>query len=120
MSTTSSTNQHGQGASHATDPQNASSVPVKAQEAVRYLSSHPSKPLNLIPPQVPASVEHKLPDALHDTNSNKETGKVSHATGSSIVPQTLQEGLPEKVEKVVPNAIHDTKGATFSDGSVGK
>ncbi|PIA94640.1 hypothetical protein CB0940_08393 [Cercospora beticola] len=102
MSTTSSTNQHGQGASHATDPQNASSVPGKAQEAV------------------PASVEHKLPDALHDTNSNKETGKVSHATGSSIVPQTLQEGLPEKVEKVVPNAIHDTKGATFSDGSVGK
>jgi hypothetical protein len=45
---------------------------------------------------------------------------VSHATGKSIVPQTLQEGLPEKVEKVVPNAIHDTKGATFSDGSVGK
>lgn len=25
-----------------------------------------------------------------------------------------------QVEKVVPNAIHDTKGATFSDGSVGK
>jgi hypothetical protein len=36
------------------------------------------------------------------------------------VPKVLQEGLPEKVEKVVPNAIHDTKGAKFSDGSVGK
>lgn len=47
MSTTSSTNQHGQGASHATDPQNASSVPGKAQEAVRSLSSHPPKSLKL-------------------------------------------------------------------------
>jgi hypothetical protein len=36
------------------------------------------------------------------------------------VPQALQEGLPEKVEKIVPNKLHDTKGATFSDGSVGK
>ena len=32
----------------------------------------------------------------------------SHAVGDSIVPQTLQEKLPESVEKVVPNAIHDT------------
>jgi hypothetical protein len=29
-------------------------------------------------------------------------------------------GVPEKLEKVLPNAIHDTKGAQFSDGSVGK
>ncbi|KAI5362489.1 hypothetical protein Slin15195_G061460 [Septoria linicola] len=98
----SSTNEHGQGASHAKDPQNASIVPEKAQEAV------------------PKSVEEKIPDAAHDTGSNKHTGKVSHATGDSKVPQTLQEGLPEKIEKVVPNAIHDTKGAKFSDGSVGK
>jgi hypothetical protein len=61
--------------------------------------------------KVPSSVEHKIPDAAHDTNSNKDTGKVSHATGDSKVPQWLQEGLPEKVEKAVPNAIHDTKGA---------
>jgi hypothetical protein len=79
----------------------------------------------------------QLPDSVHDTGSNSETGKVSHATGKSIVPQVshtsvppyncmvywlhhqaLQEGLPEKVEKIVPNAIHDTKGAKFSDGSV--
>ena len=72
------------------------------------------------PFQVPSSVEHQLPDAVHNTGSNKETGKVSHATGDSKVPQALQEGLPEKVEKVVPNAIHDTSGAKFSDGSVSK
>ena len=60
------------------------------------------------------------PDALHDTGANPETGKVSHATGDSKVPQFLQEGLPEKVEKAVPNAIHDTSGAKLSDGSVSK
>lgn len=65
-------------------------------------------------------MEEKIPDAAHNTGSNDKTGKVSHATGDSKVPQTLQEGLPEKIEKIVPNAIHDTKGATFSDGSVGK
>ncbi|KAK4893401.1 hypothetical protein LTR27_008297 [Elasticomyces elasticus] len=97
-----SANESGQGVSHAKAGGAASQVPGKAQEAV------------------PASVEHKLPDALHDTGSNKETGKVSHATGDSIVPKTLQEGLPEKVEKIVPNAIHDTSGAKFSDGSVSK
>ena len=43
--------------------------------------------------------------ALHDTGDNPNTGKVSHATGKSIGPQTLQEGLPEKVEKVVPNSL---------------
>jgi hypothetical protein len=69
--------------------------------------------------QVPSSVEHQLPDAVHNTGSNKDTGKVSHATGDSIVPKALQEGLPEKVEKIVPDAIHDTKGAKFSDGSRG-
>lgn len=45
-------------------------------------------------------MEDKLPDAVHDTGSNPHTGKVSHATGKSVVPQTLQEGLPEKVEKI--------------------
>ena len=52
-----------------------------------------------------------MPDSAHDTNSNKDTGKVSHATGDSKVPKVLQEGLPAKVEKIVPNAIHDTRGA---------
>lgn len=65
-------------------------------------------------------MEDKIPDAAHNTGSNSQTGKVSHATGDSKVPQVLQEGLPEKVEKIVPNKIHDTKGAVFSDGTVGK
>ncbi|VDC03820.1 unnamed protein product [Peniophora sp. CBMAI 1063] len=34
----------------------------------------------------------------------------SHATGKSIVPETLQQKLPEKVERAVPNALHDTSG----------
>ncbi|KZM27280.1 hypothetical protein ST47_g1568 [Ascochyta rabiei] len=54
-------NDQGQGVSHAKD----SKLPQKVQE------------------KVPASVEHKVPDAAHDTNSNKDTGKVSHATGDS-------------------------------------
>ena len=69
---------------------------------------------------MPSSVEHQVPDSLHDTGSNKETGKESHATGESKVPKAVQEGLPESIEKAVPNAIHDTSGAKFSDGSVGK
>nr|POF26420.1 hypothetical protein CFP56_22569 [Quercus suber] len=91
-------NERGQGVSHASDSQ----VPGKIQE------------------RVPQSVEDKLPDAVHDTNSNKNTGKISHATGKSVVPQAIQEGVPEKVEKILPNALHDTSGAKFSDGSVGK
>ena len=55
--------------------------------------------------QVPSSVEHQLPDSVHDTGSNKETGKVSHATGDSKVPKALQEGLPASVEKIVPNSV---------------
>ncbi|KAF3046267.1 hypothetical protein E8E11_000430 [Didymella keratinophila] len=82
-------NDKGQGVSHAND----SALPQKVQE------------------KVPASIEHQVPDSAHDTNSNKDTGKVSHATGDSKVPKVLQEGLPAKVEKAVPNAIHDTRGA---------
>ena len=79
-------NDKGQGVSHAKD----SSVPRKIQE------------------QAPSKLEHELPDSVHDTGSNKETGKESHAVGDSKVPQALQEALPESVEKAVPNAIHDT------------
>ncbi|KAG8630362.1 hypothetical protein KVT40_001981 [Elsinoe batatas] len=79
-------NERGQGVSHAKD----SSVPGKVQE------------------KAPAKLEHELPDSVHDTNSNKDTGKVSHAVGDSKVPKKLQEALPEKVERAVPNIIHDT------------
>jgi hypothetical protein len=42
---------------------------------------------------------------------NSDSTNFSHAKGggeASIVPQKLQEKLPECVERAVPNAIHDT------------
>lgn len=50
---------------------------------------------------------------IHDTGSSKDGPQthVSHAKGggdASIVPQMIQEILPESVERAVPNAIHDT------------
>lgn len=98
-------NEKGQGVSHATG---SSSVPQKVQEKVKIPPLHlsPSPELTLPGPFKPRTRTPRL--RPHDTNSNKDTGKVSHATGDSIVPQALQEALPEKVEKAVPNAIHDT------------
>ena len=58
-------NNKGAGVSHA---QGHSSVPESVQR------------------KVPANVEDKLPDSVHDTGSNAKTGKVSHATGDSKVP----------------------------------
>jgi hypothetical protein len=80
-------NDKGQGVSHATDSQ----FPQKIRE------------------KAPSKLEHELPDSFHDTGSNKETGKVSHAVdGDSKVSQALQEAFPKKLEKAVPNAIHNT------------
>ena len=45
-----------------------------------------------------------------DKQSHRTTNK-SHAVGKSIVPDKLQQKLPEKVERAVPNAIHDTGDA---------
>jgi hypothetical protein len=100
-------NERGQGVSHATD----SSVPGKIQEKV---STSPLSPFfghvhtNIVP-QAPAKLEHELPDAVHNTGSNKETGKVSHATGPSKVPQAIQEAAPKKLEEILPEKIHPTK-----------
>lgn len=99
-------NDKGQGVSHAND----SALPQKVQEKVRMHIKIATQS-DSFEPQVPSSIEHQVPDSAHDTNSNKNTGKVSHATGDSKVPKVLQEGLPAKVEKVVPHAIHDTRGA---------
>ena len=92
-------NEKGQGVSHAKDSQ----LPQKVQEKVR--SNVVAMLLFLLRAdltrQVPSSIENELPDSVHDTNSNKDTGKVSHATGDSKVPKALQEGLPAKVEKAV-------------------
>ncbi|KAI4735075.1 hypothetical protein E4T50_14395 [Aureobasidium sp. EXF-12298] len=80
-------NEHGQGVSHATN----SSVPGKIQE------------------KAPAKLEHELPDSVHDTGSNHQTGKVSHATGPSKVPHAIQEAAPKKLEEILPEKIHPTK-----------
>lgn len=83
---TTSTNEKGQGASHATESQ----VPNKIQEAA------------------PKSLEKELPDSVHDTGSNTETGKVSHAICESKLPQSIQEAAPEKLESQLPESIHPT------------
>lgn len=96
----------GKGTSHASD----SALPQGIQDHVRLSHSLvPSHSANIV--KVSKGTENIVPDALHDTGSNKHTGNVSHATGDSKVPQTLQEGLPKTVEKIVPNAVHDTSGA---------
>lgn len=52
-------NDAGQGKSHASD----SALPQGVQD------------------KAPGGLEHNIPDSVHDTGSNKETGNVSHATG---------------------------------------
>jgi hypothetical protein len=83
-----------------------------ARSRRRYIAQ-PSSIIDLLvltqTPQAPAKLEHELPDAIHDTNSNKDTGKVSHATGPSKVPQAIQEGAPKKLEEMLPEKIHPTK-----------
>ncbi|KAL2017477.1 hypothetical protein VTK56DRAFT_2073 [Thermocarpiscus australiensis] len=87
----SSTNEYGQGQSHAAGE---SHVPGKVQEAA------------------PKGVEEALPDKLHPTGM--EPGQSTHKThakeggDASIVPKKIQEKLPESVERAVPNIIHDT------------
>ena len=96
-----SANEQGQGVSHASN----SALPQKAQEAVSSLRNSSPSPItagthqlllrtSFYPTlsshnvtntvfllQVPKNIEKQVPDSLHDTGSNKETGKVSHATG---------------------------------------
>ncbi|KAK4499691.1 hypothetical protein PRZ48_010209 [Zasmidium cellare] len=75
--------------SHALDPDTTSKVPYKAQA------------------KVPAGVEDKLPNNLHDTGN---PDKDSHDKGHSFVPKKVAEALPTKVEQKVPDAVHDTSG----------
>ncbi|KAJ4362382.1 hypothetical protein N0V83_010475 [Neocucurbitaria cava] len=87
-----SSNEYGQGKSHATGE---SAVPNKVQEAA------------------PKGLEDALPEGVHPTGSNpndQSTNKTHAKDGgdASIVPKKIQEKLPESVERAVPNAIHDT------------
>ncbi|KAF1941444.1 hypothetical protein EJ02DRAFT_404423 [Clathrospora elynae] len=88
----SSTNQHGQGVSHASGD---SVVPKKVQEAA------------------PKGLEESLPESIHPTgsNPNNQSTNQTHAKdggNDSVVPKKLQEVLPESVERAVPNALHNT------------
>ncbi|KAM5357161.1 hypothetical protein ACJZ2D_016552 [Fusarium nematophilum] len=49
-----------------------------------------------------SKVHEKAPQGLEERDPNSDGGK------ASVVPQKLQEKLPESVEHAVPNAIHDT------------
>lgn len=87
----SAENAKGQGVSHASD----SSVPESIQQKVIVLEDvvlHIETGALTSYAQVPKKVEDELPDAVHNTGSNKETGKVSHGTGpkGSIVPQVCR------------------------------
>ncbi|KAL9117454.1 MAG: hypothetical protein Q9187_006008 [Circinaria calcarea] len=90
MSTMSSTNEHGQGASHATGD---SVVPDKVQDVA------------------PKGLEKSLPDTVHDTSSSTSgnQGAHSHATGPSKVPEAIQKVAPEGLERALPESIHPTK-----------
>ncbi|CAN9478617.1 unnamed protein product [Alternaria alternata] len=82
----SSTNQHGQGASHATGQ---SAVPNKVQEAA------------------PKGLEESLPESVHPTGSNPNSQSTSktHALNDgedSVVPKKIQEIVPESVERALP------------------
>ncbi|KAG9201306.1 hypothetical protein B5807_10527 [Epicoccum nigrum] len=87
----SSTNEYGQGKSHATGE---SAVPNKVQDAA------------------PSALEEALPDSVHPTGgkADQSTSK-THALNDgedSIVPKKIQEIVPESVERALPNAIHNT------------
>ncbi|KAL6704308.1 hypothetical protein ACN47E_008372 [Coniothyrium glycines] len=88
----SSTNDLGQGKSHATGD---SAVPKKVQEIA------------------PKGLEESLPEGIHPTAPHPTTHSTNqthakHNGEASIVPKKIQEILPESVERAVPNAIHDT------------
>lgn len=55
--------------------------------------------------KLPKGVEEAVPNSVHDTGSQ---GRVSHATGDSVVPKKIQEIVPESVERALPDSIHDT------------
>jgi hypothetical protein len=79
------TNEKGQGASHATSSSVPGAVQDKAPKSVEHKVNITPQPLDQ-----DCSNTIQLPDSVHDTGSNSETGKVSHATGKSIVPQVCQ------------------------------
>ena len=89
----------------------------------------PSKVPESIARQVPKGLEKSLPNSVCQTSPIRHTHTILtrqiHPTGTdmgqspdkshakdggnaSMVPQKLQEKLPEGIERAVPNVIHDT------------
>jgi hypothetical protein len=63
----------------------------------------------------------KLTSQIHPTEPKPaqswKSTNISHAKGggeASILPQKVQEMLPEGVERAAPNAIHDTGDSSAS------
>ncbi|KAF1932092.1 uncharacterized protein M421DRAFT_1762 [Didymella exigua CBS 183.55] len=57
-----------------------------------------------------AGVEGKSTDNIAaETNPEITRSHAEHGVQASIVPQKIQEALPESIERAVPNAIHDTR-----------
>jgi hypothetical protein len=67
----------------------------------------------------------KNPESSSDAHrTEKGTGgddvastSVSHATDESVLPQKLQEIVPESVEHTTPNALHDTGEQSVTQSS---
>jgi hypothetical protein len=59
---------------------------------------------DLITTRILTNRQHKLPDSVHDTGSNHQTGKVSHATGDSKVPHVRL--LPSSYATSITNLNH--------------
>jgi hypothetical protein len=102
-------NQYGQGASHATGhskvPEAIQKVaPRKLEEALPDSVCLPDRVLHLL--------VSNINDQIHPTGSDPgQSVNKSHAKGGgeeSVVPQKVQEKLPEGVERAVPNTLHDT------------
>lgn len=45
---------------------------------------------------------------MHNTDPTKDAAYRSHATGPSVVPETIQKLAPEALERALPESIHPT------------
>jgi hypothetical protein len=70
---------------------------------------------------LPSQSDMKLTSQIHPTEPKPaqswKSTNVSHAKSggeASILPQKIQEMLPEGIERAAPNAIHDTGDSSAS------
>ncbi|KAJ9501388.1 Mitochondrial tRNAs modification protein [Exophiala xenobiotica] len=61
---------------------------------------------------LPNYVESKLGEREEPRGkASMGSGGKSHATGESVVPESVQRVAPEKLEKALPESVHPTKGS---------